>query len=343
MTTIDDIARAAHVSNTTVSNVINGKTKRVSQDTIDRINDIIRETGYVPNMSARALATRNSKVVTLISHLDPEKSGDFLDDPFLTHFISAVENTLRESGYYLMLRTISGSDDLLKFLSNWNVDGLFLTGLFEDEDLYATLSGLDKPIVLSDSYLSDYGKMVNVGLQDEEGGLLATRYLIAAGHRRIIFAGPPMHRGGVVEKRLEGYKTALAEADIDFDPTLVYESEFRTRDTIALGEWIAKRADVTAVFATADILAAGIMSGLRQSGKRVPDDISIIGFDDLDWCRLTSPMLTTVHQNTHRKGQLAADLMVSLLEGGHVIERNITLPVHLVERESVSVIPHKKK
>jgi LacI family transcriptional regulator len=96
MVTIETVASSAKVSTTTVSNVINGKTKRVSEATIQRVQAIIRETGYSPNMSARALSTRNSKVVALISHMDPEKSGDFMDDPFMTRFISAVESTLRE-------------------------------------------------------------------------------------------------------------------------------------------------------------------------------------------------------------------------------------------------------
>jgi LacI family transcriptional regulator len=126
MVTIETVANRAKVSTTTVSNVINGKTKRVSEATIQRVQAIIREMEYSPNMSARALSTRNSKVVALISHMDPEKSGDFMDDPFMTRFISAVESTLREKGYYIMLRSIGSREDLQKFLANWNIDGFFL-------------------------------------------------------------------------------------------------------------------------------------------------------------------------------------------------------------------------
>jgi LacI family transcriptional regulator len=96
------------------------------------------------------------------------------------------------------------------------------------------------------------------------------------------------------------------------------------------------------VFATADVMAAGIMAGIREAGRRIPEDVSIVGFDDLNWCQLTSPRLTTIHQNMRRKGQLAADLMVTLLEGGRVKERNLILPVHLVERESVCSMQKRK-
>lgn len=341
MITIDDIAQRAGVSNTTVSNVIHGRASRVSQDTINRINKIIEETGYVPNMSARALASRSSKVVAMVNHLDPEKSGNFLEDPFHNTLVGAVEKALRKKGYYLMIRTIGSAEDLSSFLRNWNVDGLFLTGVFEGEDIHNVLKKLRMPVVLSDSYLKDYGNLVNVGLQDFEGARLATAHLAAFGHTRIAFAGPPIRGMGVVQQRLDGYKAALAEAGLPFDPSLVLEQEFSTREAAALGEKLAQQSDITALFASADILAAGIMSGLQQNGKRVPDDFSIIGFDDINWCRMTNPMLSTVHQNAVEKGQLAASFMIDMLEGKRVKEKNTVLPVRLALRDSVAPPPQK--
>ncbi|MDR2654878.1 MAG: LacI family transcriptional regulator [Oscillospiraceae bacterium] len=338
MVTIDDIAAEAGVSNTTVSNVIHGRTNRVSKKTIDSINKIIKERGYVPNMSARALASNSSKVVAIINNLDSDKSANFMEDPFHNIFIGAVEKALRSQGYYLMLRTVGSSKKLLEFLRNWNMDGLFLTGVFEDDDIYAALSNLKVPVVLSDSYLSDYGQMVNVGLQDFEGAKLATEYLIKNGHRRIIFAGPQIRPSGVVQQRLKGYRSALEAAGISFDEKLVFESEFLIERTLELGAEIAARDDVTAVFATADILAAGIMSGIQQAGRKVPEDFSIVGFDDIDWCRMTMPTLTTVHQDAKQKGEISAERMITLLNGGEILEQNKILPVRLVERESVRSI-----
>lgn len=335
MVTIDDIARIAGVSNTTVSNVIHGKTKRVSEKTIEKIQSIIDELGYIPNMSARALASSSSKVVALINHLDPKKSGNFLEDPFHSAFIGAVEQTLRVSGYYLMIRTIINCDDLKAFLRNWNVDGLFLTGVFQEEDIYETLSSLTTPVVLIDSYLDDYKRMINIGLQDFNGAYLATKHLISNNHSRIAFACPPLRRGGVVFKRLEGYKKALEESGIAFDESLVYEREFSISGTTELGKTISEREDITAVFATADVMAAGIMSGIQQSGKRVPDDVSIIGFDDINWCRMTHPQLTSVHQDANLKGEIAADYMMKLLEGDEIPKREVILPVSLSVRDSV--------
>ena len=121
MVTIEDIAREAGVSTTTVSNVIHGRTNKVSANTVDIITEIIRERGYVPNLSARAIKTRSTKVVALINHLESRDQEKFMSDPFFMDLTSAVEKSLREQGYFLMIRAISESDELLAFLRNWNV------------------------------------------------------------------------------------------------------------------------------------------------------------------------------------------------------------------------------
>lgn len=338
MVTIEDIAKEAGVSCTTVSNVIHGRTNKVSANTVAAINEIIQRTGYVPNMSARAMKTRSSRVVALINHLESRDQEKFMSDPFFMDLTSAVEKALREQGYFLMIRAISERDELLAFLRNWNMEGVFVPGLFEDEPLYRTLYDLKMPVVLTDSYVSDLGHMVNIGLQDFEGARLATEYLIRNGHRRIVFAGSRVRAGGVVEQRLLGYRQALADNGISFDAELMYECEFSTTKMMALGGELAKREDFTAVFATADILAAGIMSGLQQAGRIVPRDVSVVGFDDINWTRMTMPMLTTVHQDTISKGRQAAQCMIQLLEGRSFSANNQILPVRLVERDSVQKI-----
>lgn len=341
MVTIEDIAREAGVSATTVSNVIHGRTNRVSAYTVELINEIIRERGYVPNLSARAMKTRSSKVVALINHLESRDQQKFMSDPFFSDLTGAVEKALRERGYFLMIRALSDPEELTAFLRNWNVEGLFMPGLFEDEPFYETLRALKLPVVLTDSYLSDLGSMVNIGLEDFEGARTAVDYLAKQGHKRIVFAGPTVKPGGVVEQRLWGYQRALAQNGIPFDPALVFECEFSTTKMMELGTSLANRKDITAVFATADMLAAGIMSGLQQAGRMVPRDISVMGFDDINWARMTMPMLTTIHQDAEAKGRIAAQCMISLLEGSAIPIQNRSLPVRLVIRDSVGAPPEK--
>ncbi len=336
MSTIKDIANIVGVSCTTVSNVIHGRAGRVSAETIKRINEAIDELGYVPNMSARSLVSSSSKVIGMISHLTANTRETIIEDPFHSAFIGSIEKTLRENGYYLMLRTVESTADLVSFLRNWNVDGLFFTGVFEDE-FYEALNGLNIPIVLIDSYVPP-SKMCNVGLEDYRGGYEATRYLINKGHRNIAFASPTIKTRGVVSERFLGYKNALEEANLPFRPEYLFEQELDTETTIALGRTLANLDEVTAVFATADILAAGIIAGIQQSGKSVPEDISVIGFDDINLCRLISPTLTTIHQDAPYKGKIAVDFLFDLLDKSPLEKREVILPIQLIERDSVKAL-----
>ena len=130
--TIIDIANQAGVSRQTVSNVIHGATSHVSPETLEKINKIIKENNYTPNMSARALVNKSSRIIGVINHLIPEKEGNFMMDPFHTALISGIEKELRVRDYYMMLRTVESVDELLSLFTNWNLDGVIITGVFED-------------------------------------------------------------------------------------------------------------------------------------------------------------------------------------------------------------------
>ncbi|MBL4937038.1 LacI family DNA-binding transcriptional regulator [Clostridium sp. YIM B02515] len=336
MVTLKDIAKEANVSVTTVSNVIHGNYKRVAPETVEKIKMIIERDNYVPNMTARSLVNKLSKIIGVINHVVPEKTGNFISDPFHSVVIEGIEKKLREKGYYMMIRTVYSEEDLFSLLRNWNIDGLIIIGLFQD-DFFEKLTKANIPFVLIDSYI-DNKKVLNIGLDDCRGGYLATKYLIDKGHRNIVFASPIIKKNGVVEERLIGYKMALKEAGIPFEDKNVYQQEITITEGIELGHKLSRRTDITAVFATADILAAGIISGLMEEGKSVPDDISIVGFDDLYISSLTAPRLTTIHQDPQEKGKVAVETLVSVIEGSSIENNNIVLPVSIVERNSVKQI-----
>ena len=336
MTTIKDIAKIAGVTCTTVSNVIHGKAGRVSAQTMEKIEKTIEESGYVPNMSARSLVSNSSRVIGMINHIISKNDSNFMEDPFQSSFTGAIEQTLRENGYYLMLRTVETPEELLTFLRNWNVDGLFFTGIFKDR-FFDVLSQLTIPIVFIDSYVQ-HPNFCNVGLEDFKGSYTATKYLISHGHRRIAFASPGIRDGGVLQERFYGYKAALTEASIPFDKQLIFEHEMDIASCIKLSNELITIPGVTGLVVTADVMAAGIMSGLRKSGVNVPKDISVVGFDDISLCSMITPALTTIHQDINLKGKLAVDFMVQKLEGKAPDKTEIILPTRLVERESVRTI-----
>ena len=336
MVTIRDIAQATGVSATTVSNVIHGRNKRVSTETIQSINDAIKELGYVPNMSARSLVSSSSKVIGFVNHVITRTDTNMMDDPFHSAAIGAIETALRENGYYLMLRTVETAEELVAFLQNWNMDGLFFTGIFKDK-FFDSVAGLHIPVVLIDSYVHT-PQFCNVGLEDFTGSYNATHYLIQKGHRHIAFASPNIKDGGVLQERFLGYKAALAEASIPFDKSIVFQQEMDIDSCKLVCEDIVKHPEITGMVVSADIMAAGIMAGLRSNGIRIPDDISIVGFDDISLAQLVTPPLTTIHQDMNLKGRLAVDFMLQLLDGKPLDTRDISLPTRLIERGSVRAL-----
>lgn len=337
MVTIKDIAAATGVSATTVSNVINGKTNRVSEKTIEKINTAIAELGYIPNMSARNLVSRSSKVIGFVNHVLTNKGANFMEDPFLSKFIGILEQVLRENGYYLMLRTVETPEQFQAFIRTWELDGLFLAGIFQDE-FFDAISSQSLPIVLVDSYVKQKD-LCNVGLKDFNGSKMATEYLISKGHRNIAFASPHIKDGGVLMERFLGYKAALTEASIPFNNSIIFdECGIDLNSTRHVAEALAKMPEVTAIVTTSDFLAANIMSNLHKFGISIPDDISVMGFDDLNICDITNPPLTTVHQDMDLKGRTAVKFMLELLENCIPNPYAISLPTTIIERESVRSI-----
>ena len=303
MVTLKDIAAEAGVSITTVSNVVHSRKSRVSPEVVARIEKIIQREHYAPSMSARSLANDNSSIIGVITHLTPENTGSTVGDPFLGSFVESIEKRTREEGYYLMIRAVRDAAELASLSRSWRLSGLILTGMFQDEFFYTTRD-LGIPYVLIDSYVEDPD---------------ACR----------------IRPGGVIEKRLLGYRRALQEYGLPFDPSLVFTQEMSVDEGKKLGHTLAARKEITGIFASADILAAGIMAGLSERGVSVPAEKSIIGFDDNYISRLTIPGLTTIHQDAERKGCLATDMILRQLRREPIEEKNIVLPVHLVERGSV--------
>ena len=334
MVTIYDIAKEAGVSISTVSNVIHGVKSHVSPETVERIKKIIETKQYKPNMSARALATKNSRIVGMLIHVEKKDFNSLPEDPFLGMIIRSVEMELSARNYYLMIKTVSTEEELLDLHKNWNFAGMIIQGVFEGS-FFNQLSKISVPCVLIDSYIK-HSRYINIGLEDFKGGYTATSYLIKKGHKNIAFASPDIFETGVVAERFSGYKAALKEAGIDFNPDNVFQVS--TLDSgWDVGEKLAGRPDITGVFATADFLAMGIISALQSKKIRVPEDKSVIGFDDLFGSQLFNPPITTIRQDVKQKGSLAVKTLVDLIEGREV-SGNSVLSVDLVERQSVKDI-----
>lgn len=336
--TLKDIAAIAGVSTMTVSNVINGKHARVSQKTLETINQIIEEYHYVPNQAARNLTAKSSKIIALIVPVVENNSTShgfsMFDDPYMGSMLGEIEWTLRENGYYPMIRSATKQTDILTLFHIWNVDGaIFLYPSF-DTIVDELIKHISIPMVFIDS-ASTNPKVLNVRCQNQKGIYLSTRYLLAHGHRHIAFVAD--YKGNtLLEERFKGYQQALEEQHIPLDRELIFEYSPTYDSGIIAGKAIAmKGSQITAVVTTADICAIGIMEGARLSGMRIPADLSIIGFDNILPCLYTTPKLTTISQHLHTKAKLAANLLIEKLSTGTVMQNHIVIDVDLIERNSV--------
>lgn len=331
-----DIAKLAGVSSVTVSNVINGNHNKVSKETIDKVNKIIKENNYVPNATARSLASKKSRIIGVVLPY-VGMNEDFSRSPYYARILALLENYIRQQGYYMMIRCTGGCREVIPLFNTWNVDGMIILGA--DKREVKDISGSIKvPVVYIDTYADD-SKIVNIGIDDYKGGLLGARYLLSRGHKHIAYAGPSIDSPGVIGQRYKGICDALAQRNLTLDKDLIFEAPTDYEDGIELGKKIAFAGKkVTAIVSMSDVLAFGIMEGLKLSGFVVPDDISIIGFDGLPECRYTSPHLTSVSQNLSKKAILAGEYLFKMIKDKKKIVVNEIVDVEITEGDSVRTI-----
>lgn len=330
--TIKDIAQAANVSPMTVSNVLNGRRAKASDETVSRILAMVKDLGYRPNMSARSLVSSASRMIGVIVPFTENNHELLLDNPFYAEVISGIESALRARGYYMMLAGVGEDGIDLGTLSGWAMDGLIVVGVYR-EGLFEALKGLSLPTLLIDSYIED-NHFYRLGIDDEAAAHMATRHLIDHGHHGIAIVTGVIRNDGVVERRFAGYRRALSEAGIAFDAAHVLSGSVSFEWGVESASSLIGLADVTAAFCTADLVAAGLQAGLLMRGKRIPQDYAVMGFDNLSMSRMIYPALTTVDQGILAKGRLAGNLITAIL-GKEDVPRRTTTGVSIVARDSV--------
>jgi DNA-binding LacI/PurR family transcriptional regulator len=331
--TIKDIAQVAKVSPMTVSNVINGRQAKASAETIDRIMQAVKQLDYRPNMSARSLVSNASKMVGVIIPFTENQNQLLLDNPFYAEMISGIESALRTEGYYMMLSGVGDANAQLDTLSHWNMDALIVLGVYR-AGLYERLRQLDLPTLLIDSYIDD-PHFYRLGVDDEDAACRATHYLIGRGHRGVALVTGVIRTDGVIERRVAGYRRALQEAGIAFDGRRLLSGSVTFDWGVAAADQLVALPQTTAAFCTADLIAAGLLAGLHRLGRRIPEDYSVMGFDNLPVSRMVYPALTTMDQSILAKGQLAGTLIAAIL-GKKPAPRETLTAVEIVERDSVA-------
>lgn len=331
--TIVDVADEAGVSYATVSRVINNK-DHVTPDKRERVLRAMAQLGYVANMQARSLAGGESRVVGLLV--------DYLSSSYMDEIIRGIDEALDAENYDLMLYTThrrkTKESAYVTKLTRRLADGLLLilprnAGAYLD-----TLRQRQFPHVLID-YLSDQQNVPSVSATNFRGAHDAMSFLLSLGHKRIGFITGTMEFG-CARDRLDGYRTALKDFGIPVDPHLVCEGNFMQPQGYQCAQTLLSLPEPpTAIFASNDMMAFGVMEAARERGLRLPEDLSIVGFDDIPQASHVHPALTTIRQPLEEMGRSAAHLLLKYMAHPNTEIERIELPTRLVIRESCQALP----
>lgn len=302
------VAKAAGVSPATVSRILNG-TAVVNDEKKKAVDDAVARLGYVPNPMARGLAGGRTLSIGVMTQA--------IDSPFYGAALRGIEDQLDPAGYSPLFVSGHWAEETeqrcLEVLLARRVDGIIvLTGRLTNAELRKISHKV--PVVVTGRMLRE-PHLYSLDFDNFDGGRLATKHLIELGHTQIAFiAGSADHPDA--SERFRGYRAALKEAGISFRPSLVIQGEYHEESGLhAVTTLLSKKIPFTAIFSTNDQMAIGAAHGLQMNGLRVPADVSLVGFDDLPISRYAMPPLTTVHQPAYEMGEMAAQAMLTLLQG----------------------------
>ena len=331
MATMKDIAKLAGVSTSTVSHVIN-KTRFVSEEISERVNNAAKELNYyAPSALARSLKVNRTKTIGMLVTTST--------NPFFGEVVKGVERSCYQKGYSLILCNTEGDNERMRQSINTllqkRVDGLILMcSSLEGERIDVFERYPDIPVVVM-----DWGPMLFTSdkIQDNSlrGGYLAAKYLIDCGHTEIgCITGPLIKHQA--QMRYEGYKRAMNEAGLEFNANWIIESDFECEGGYQAFKKMAQRGALpSSIFVSNDMMAMGVINAANELGIKVPDDLSIIGYDDIHIAKFMSPSLTTIHQPKYRLGQAAVETLVRKLDEKSTEAQVVQLEPTLVERKSV--------
>jgi LacI family transcriptional regulator, galactose operon repressor len=329
--TMRQIAERADVSIGTVSHVING-TAKVREKLRQRVLDAIRSLGYQPSQLARGLRRNQTSILVMLM---PD-----VTNPFFPAVVRGVEDVAYKSSFRLVL--CNTDNDARKEISYLNelrsyrpAGWLVIPSVDSEIATHLKSAAFEPPVVCIDRRPEGWnGDLVLVA--NEAGAHSATRHLLRMGHRQLAVITGPLHLANAVE-RLQGFKRALAEAKVSLEPDYVQEARFdRDSGYQAATRLLRMLPRPTAIFACNDLMALGVLLAVRELGLRCPEELSIVGFDNLDFTEFTAPALTTVHQSGYQLGTTAARLLLERINGLKLPPKKLVLPTELKMRSSVA-------
>lgn len=326
---IIDIAEELGISTATVSNVIHGKTKRVSAQTVKRVQQKLEERGYIPNMAATLLAQNSSRIIGVVIKDHEKYEGQLLMDPFVASSLNYLADEIDRSGHFMMVKKAKNIMEAVQFASMWNMVGMVILSFCADE--YQELrSRIHIPFVVYDGYFNNEGRICNIQIDNLDGGRQVGEHLRTLGHRRVLCIADNQECMDL--QRYQGLCQGLG-CEADF---LKIPMQKKARATF-YQERLAYLRQYTAVFAVSDYYAADLMGFLHSAQVRLPDELSIVGFDDSVLCDQVTPSLTSVRQDGARRARIALELLERMGREPDFHE-NCLVSVRLIPRNSTAGI-----
>lgn len=324
---IYDIAEELGLSTATVSNVIHGKTKKISDKTVKRVMALLEKRQYFPGVADILLAQNDSRIIGVFVNDHEKYEGHTLEDFFISSSINYLSTEIENSGRFMIIKKAKQAEEIIRFASMWNMEGIVVIGFCQQDYLYLR-NHMRIPFVVYDGICGKTERIFNITLDNYGGGLQMGRYFKEAGHRKALCVSD--NSIGIDLDKMEGFREGFA-GDVEF---LLIPMKKEERWQFYL-QHLEKIKSVTAIFAVSDYYAIDLMSFLNGQGISVPKDISLAGFDDIPVCQMINPPLTTIKQDNHLRAKLAVEKLKDLKENKET-GPEIVLPVSLVVRKSTA-------
>ena len=326
--TLRNVAEKAGVSVNTASRAINNKPD-INEETKKRVLQIAKELGYIRNAAAVALRTKKTGTIGVV--IEDNRN------PFYAEVLNGMEVAAREKNYHIILantqRDYQKEEEAINLLLTKRVDGLLITPVQDRDDDIKNLIEANIPFVIVGRNFENI-EADSVYNDEVKGGFLATEYLIKKGHKRIALIDGFLHKSPA-KGRLEGYKKALKEYGVPLDNLLISVGDINIEDGYErTKQMLEKNLDFTAIFAYNDMMAFGSMQAIREKGLRIPEDIGLVGYDDILFCSLMNPALTTIRLKKQELGIESVKLLLSRINGNRKKAKKIMLDVDIIVRKT---------
>jgi LacI family transcriptional regulator len=332
---IADIADELGVSTATVSNVIHGKTKKISAETVRRVEQLLEQKQYIPSMAGILLAQNSSKIIGVVINRHSKYESRVLGDPFISESLDCLSCEIEQRDYFMMVKCTPDPADIVRYGSMWNMEGMIILG-FCGEDYESLRARMHIPFVVYDGYADHVDSYINLAVDDFSGGYQMGQHLAGLGHRRVAFLAD--NDICMDHARFLGAAKALGEASPKGTIEHILVPMTRQERLAFYASHLPELLSYTAVFAASDEYAIELMNFLADRGVTVPGQLSVAGFDGIPAGSIVRPVLTTVRQDCARRASLAME-MLAAQRNGDAKAGTILLPVTLQAGASTGPAP----